>query len=124
MPKLVLPLITCTVLALVSGVSTVAQVTPTSEYLKPGSEQGDVPDAVLIRNARIFTGCSPDLIEGQDVFVAGPLISRIGADLEPPEFATVIDAGGKVLIPGLIDAHSHLFLPGIVLLALKRQVVS
>lgn len=65
------------------------------------------PNAVLIRNARIFTGCSPDLAEGQDVFVAGPLISRIGPDLEPPDFATIIDAGGRVLMPGLIDAHWH-----------------
>ncbi|MHA3978756.1 metal-dependent hydrolase family protein [Halovulum sp. GXIMD14794] len=65
------------------------------------------PNAVLIRGASVFTGCSPDLLEGQDVFIAGQLISRIGPDLEPPEFATVIDANGRVLMPGLIDAHWH-----------------
>lgn len=65
------------------------------------------PNAVLIRGAKVFTGCSPDLVEGQDVFVAGNLISRIGPDLEPPAFATVIDADGRVLMPGLIDAHWH-----------------
>ena len=67
----------------------------------------DEPHAVLIRGARIFTGCSPDLVDGQDVFVAGNMITRIGADLDPPEFATVIEANGHVLIPGLIDAHWH-----------------
>ncbi|MBW0159565.1 metal-dependent hydrolase family protein [Sedimentimonas flavescens] len=65
------------------------------------------PNAVLIRGAKIFTGCSPDLIEGQDVFIAGNLISRIGADIEAPDFATVIEADGRVLMPGLIDAHWH-----------------
>ncbi|MGX9352886.1 amidohydrolase family protein [Shimia sp. W99] len=65
------------------------------------------PNAVLIRGASIFTGCSPDLLEGQDVYVAGNLISRIGPNLEAPDFATVIEADGHVLIPGLIDMHWH-----------------
>ncbi|SDI23502.1 metal-dependent hydrolase family protein [Aliiruegeria lutimaris] len=65
------------------------------------------PNAVLIRGAKVFTGCSPDLLEGQDVFIAGNMISRIGPDLDPPEFATIIEADGRVLMPGLIDAHWH-----------------
>ncbi len=65
------------------------------------------PNAILIRGAKVFTGCSPDLLEGQDVFVAGNMISRIGPDLDPPEFATIIEADGRVLMPGLIDAHWH-----------------
>ncbi len=69
--------------------------------------QATKPNAVLIRGARIFTGCSPDLVEGQDVFVAGPMISRIGPDLEPPEHARIIEADGRILMPGLIDAHWH-----------------
>ncbi|SFM07034.1 metal-dependent hydrolase family protein [Shimia aestuarii] len=65
------------------------------------------PNAVLIRGASIFTGCSPDLLEGQDVYVAGNLISKIGPNLEAPDFATVIEADGHILMPGLIDAHWH-----------------
>ncbi len=74
-----------------------------------GQDDGadEVPNAVLIKGASIFTGCSPELLEGQDVFIAGNMISRIGADLEPPEFATIIQADGHVLMPGLIDAHWH-----------------
>jgi len=94
-------------LAIACAQNATAQVTPSADEVLPPAEQGEAPSAVLIRNARIFTGCTPDLIEGQDVFVAGQTISRIGADLEPPEFATVIDAGGRVLMPGLIDAHWH-----------------
>lgn len=71
------------------------------------AQSDTTPNAVLIRDAKIFTGCSPELVEGQDVFVAGQLISRIGPDLEPPEFATIIDADGRTLMPGLIDAHWH-----------------
>lgn len=71
------------------------------------AQSDTTPNAVLIRDAKIFTGCSPELVEGQDVFVAGQLITRIGPDLEPPEFATIIDADGRTLMPGLIDAHWH-----------------
>ncbi|SNS75902.1 metal-dependent hydrolase family protein [Tropicimonas sediminicola] len=85
---------------------TAATVTSTAAIAQDGGSDG-APNAVLIRGASIFTGCSPELLEGQDVFIAGPLISRIGPDLEPPEFATIIEADGHVLIPGLIDAHWH-----------------
>ncbi|MFD0978737.1 metal-dependent hydrolase family protein [Tropicimonas aquimaris] len=85
---------------------TAAIVGPTSGMAQDAGSDG-TPNAVLIRGAKIFTGCSPELVEGQDVFIAGQMIARIGPDLEPPEFATVIDADGRVLIPGLIDAHWH-----------------
>ena len=100
-------LFTAAIITLVGAPPSAAQVTPSSEQVLPGTGQENAPNAVLIRGAKIFTGCAPDLLEGQDVFVAGNLISRIGADLDPPDFATVIDAGGRVLMPGLIDAHWH-----------------
>ncbi|MCA0869781.1 amidohydrolase family protein [Seohaeicola saemankumensis] len=93
---------------ILSATATLAITAATStSAIAQGSGPDGSPNAVLIRGASIFTGCSPDLIEGQDVFVAGNLISKIGPDLEPPEFATVIEADGRVLIPGLIDAHWH-----------------
>ena len=86
----------------------VASMFAQSAWAQPETGGQDAkPNAVLIRGAKVFTGCSPDLVEGQDVFVAGNLISRIGPDLEAPAFATVIDADGRVLMPGLIDAHWH-----------------
>lgn len=39
-------------------------------------------------------------------------ISAIGADVEIPEGARVIDGGGNVLLPGLVDMHVHLREPG------------
>ncbi|MCL1144338.1 metal-dependent hydrolase family protein [Shewanella gaetbuli] len=60
----------------------------------------------LIKNANIFDGESKKLQMGMDVLVENNLIKKIGADLVA-ENAQVIDAQGKFLMPGLIDAHWH-----------------
>ncbi|SDE62378.1 metal-dependent hydrolase family protein [Ruegeria marina] len=61
----------------------------------------------VITGARIFDGLSPDLIEGQDVLIQDGMIAAIGAALTPPEGSAVIDANGRVMIPGLSDVHWH-----------------
>ena len=63
----------------------------------------------LIKGAAIFDGTSPDLIKGKDVLVSEGKIARIAADIAAPNGATVIDADGRVLMPGLIDAHWHTY---------------
>jgi imidazolonepropionase-like amidohydrolase len=69
---------------------------------------------VLFRNARIFDGDSEVLLEGQDVLVADGLIRRISPHpLPADEPADVIDCGGRVLMPGLIDAHVHVYAAGL-----------
>ncbi|MDX2709405.1 dihydroorotase [Streptomyces sp. PA03-6a] len=60
----------------------------------------------LIRGARILGG------EPQDVLIDGETIAEVGPDLTAPEGATVVEAGGKVLLPGLVDLHTHLREPG------------
>src|SRR5262249_6950640 len=44
------------------------------------------------------------------VLVVGNKIEKIGGDIAAPENAIVIDAGGRTLMPGLIDAHWHAML--------------
>ncbi len=44
------------------------------------------------------------------VLIEGERIRSLGSDLAAPEGATVIDLGDLTLLPGLIDAHSHLSL--------------
>ena len=61
----------------------------------------------LITNARIFDGTSPDLSAPMSVLVDGNKISTIAADIPAPDGATVIDAAGKTLMPGLTDCHWH-----------------
>lgn len=66
--------------------------------------------AVVLANARIFDGVSAGLIDGRDVVVEGDRISAIAARGQAIEGARVIDCAGKVIMPGLIDAHWHTFM--------------
>lgn len=63
--------------------------------------------SVLITNANIFDGESEKLAAGMSVLIEGNKISKIAKSISAPSNATVIDANGKVLMPGLIDAHWH-----------------
>jgi imidazolonepropionase-like amidohydrolase len=62
---------------------------------------------VLIRNATVLTAAG-DRIEGGSVLLRDGRIAGVGKDLQPPPGTVVIEAGGKWVTPGLIDAHSHL----------------
>ncbi|WP_432092471.1 dihydroorotase [Streptomyces sp. bgisy100] len=61
----------------------------------------------LIRGAKILGG------EPQDVIIADGVIAAVGTGLTADgDDVTVIDAAGKVLLPGLVDLHTHLREPG------------
>jgi imidazolonepropionase-like amidohydrolase len=63
---------------------------------------------ILFRNARVFDGTR--ILEGRpDVLVHDGKIARIAKSIPAPNGAEVIDATGKTLLPGLIDAHTHAF---------------
>ena len=74
--------------------------------------------AVLFQNSRVFDGKSGRLSAPTSVLVEGNKITRIGAAAAAPPGATVIDAGGRTLMPGLIDAHTHMAMSVIPLHAL------
>jgi imidazolonepropionase-like amidohydrolase len=69
----------------------------------------DAQRITLITNANVFDGVNEQLLESTDVLVEGNLIKQIANDIEAPGGATVIDADGKTLIPGLIDVHWHTY---------------
>ena len=60
----------------------------------------------LIRNAMILTGTG-ERLENADLLMSGSKIEAIGRNLDAGD-ATVIDAQGRWVTPGLIDVHSHL----------------
>ncbi|MGW5331940.1 dihydroorotase [Streptomyces bauhiniae] len=69
---------------------------------------------ILIRGAKVLGG------EPQDVLIDGELIAAVGTDLSAEgagraggaQDMTVVEADGKVLLPGLVDLHTHLREPG------------
>jgi imidazolonepropionase-like amidohydrolase len=64
---------------------------------------------VLFTNVNVFDGKSDRLEEGMSVLVEGNLIKKVAkGDIEAGADATVIDGGGRTLMPGLIDSHVHL----------------
>ena len=70
--------------------------------------QDSEPSQVLFTNVNIFNGTDGELI-GADVLVEGNLIKEIGQNLQASG-ATIVDGGGRTLMPGLMDAHVHLAL--------------
>jgi 5-methylthioadenosine/S-adenosylhomocysteine deaminase len=80
-------------------------------------EPGPVPAAadLVVTNATAVLGGVADeqyrVVPGTAIVVSGASITWIGpsADLTPPPGAKVIDAQGKLAVPGLISTHNHLF---------------
>lgn len=66
---------------------------------------------VVFENARVFDGIQESLIENVDVIVEGEVIKGIGGASLSGKDITRIDCKGKVLMPGLIDAHVHVYTP-------------
>ncbi|WP_274473909.1 metal-dependent hydrolase family protein [Mangrovimonas aestuarii] len=66
----------------------------------------DIKKNTLITNAKIFDGVNEKLIVG-DILIENNLIKTIGASIKAPKGADIIDAQGKTVIPGLVDAHWH-----------------
>src|SRR5256885_3971190 len=64
--------------------------------------------ALLIRNGEIVT---VDSRVHADIHVENETITRIGKNLDAPPSAEVIDATGKLVFPGFIDPHVHIYLP-------------
>src|SRR5262249_21176084 len=67
-------------------------------------------NAILFKNVKVFDGKSEKLTANTSVLVVGNKIKKIGGDVKAPKKATVIDGGGRTLMPGLIDAHWHAML--------------
>src|SRR5262245_47701268 len=70
----------------------------------------DEASATVFRNVRVFDGRTPTLTAPRDVVVRGRVIESVEAHdtrAANNEETRVIDGSGRVLMPGLIDAHWH-----------------
>jgi len=64
---------------------------------------------VVIKNAIVMTVTHGNVNNGS-VYIKDGKIAAVGPSVNAPASATVIDAGGKYLTPGIIDSHSHIAL--------------
>lgn len=63
----------------------------------------------IVKNAKVLSSDGNEFIYGKDVLIEDGKIQRIDSSLQITSNIEVIDGTGKYLIPGLIDAHVHLF---------------
>jgi imidazolonepropionase-like amidohydrolase len=71
-------------------------------------QAGSSSGATVIKAARMFDGTGSSLIPHAVVVVEHGKITSVGAGVRVPDGATVIDLGDVTLVPGFIDAHTHL----------------
>jgi imidazolonepropionase-like amidohydrolase len=73
-----------------------AQTTPSAPSAAP----------MLIKNATVLT-VTKGTLQNSDILIRNGKIVQIGQNLTAPAGATVVDATGKYVMPGIIDPHSH-----------------
>jgi imidazolonepropionase-like amidohydrolase len=80
----------------------------TADGFAPADARGDL----LIRGGTVLT-ITGGTLDNTDVLVEDGEIARIGRDLRAPGGVRVVDASGKYVMPGIIDAHSHIGLSSV-----------
>lgn len=78
--------------------------------LSMASEAGK--DVTAIVGGTLLTVGPQGTIEKGTVLIKDGKITAVGKDLTVPAGATVIDASGRYLMPGIVDAHSHTAIEG------------
>ena len=78
------------------------------------SQSSSIPShPIVLRAARLLEVKTGRTIKPGEILVQGDRIVEVGQSVKHPADAEVIDLGDRTLLPGLIDAHIHLFLhPG------------
>ncbi len=80
----------------------------------PAQQSVNRPAApIVLHAARLLEVDTGNVLQPGEILVEGERIKAVGTAVEHPQGATMIDLGDTTLLPGLIDAHVHLFLhPG------------
>ena len=79
----------------------------------PAFAQQPAPAPIVLHAARFLDVAAGKVVSPGEVLVVGERIREVGTTVTHPASAQVIDLGDTTLMPGLIDAHVHLFLhPG------------
>jgi imidazolonepropionase-like amidohydrolase len=73
------------------------------------AQQPTAHNELVIKNAVVMT-VTHGIVQNGSVYIKDGKIAAVGKDVSAPSSATVVDAGGKYLTPGIIDSHSHIAL--------------
>ena len=76
-------------------------------WIAPASPRGQTPPAIAIRGATILTVTKGTIPRGT-IVLRGGKIEAVGASVAVPPGAQVVEADGRFVSPGIIDAHSHI----------------
>ncbi len=81
--------------------------------LRAAAQLAEPKQVVVLHAARMLDVRAGTLVAPAEILIEGDTIKEIGTHVSRPPLAQVIDLGDHTLMPGLIDAHVHLFLhPG------------
>jgi imidazolonepropionase-like amidohydrolase len=94
--------------AAAAGLGILLAAAPLLAQAKAGPE----PGSVLLRPEGVFDAACEETHPGWVVLVSGEKIAAVGpaAEVRAPAGTRTLDLAGMTLLPGLIDAHSHIFL--------------
>jgi imidazolonepropionase-like amidohydrolase len=90
---------------------------PPPEPLSPPGAYGltsipEQPRDLLITGASVWTSGPDGILEDADLLIREGRIVRVGSGLEAPAGAVVVEAAGRHVTPGLVDAHVHIAIEG------------
>jgi imidazolonepropionase-like amidohydrolase len=103
-------------LRVLAAIALLATVTPVCAHAQVAGSQVSSAQAnstILIQNATLLT-ITHGNIEHGSILIRDGKIAAVGTDVKAPEGATVIDAKGQYVMPGIIDCHSHIAVDGSV----------
>ncbi len=75
-------------------------------------KQAAGPNAILFKNATVWTCGKAGVVENASVLVVNGRIRAVGKEIALPKDGVVVDAMGKHITPGIIDCHSHMATDG------------
>jgi imidazolonepropionase-like amidohydrolase len=98
--------------ALAAAAAVAASMTDPALRAQSRAQAPAAATSVLLRPARVFDAVDSQVREGWVVLVTGSRVEAAGpaASVRVPPGARIVDLPGTTLLPGLIDAHSHIFL--------------
>ncbi|HCS72561.1 MAG TPA: amidohydrolase, partial [Clostridiales bacterium] len=62
---------------------------------------------ILIKNGKIYT-MAGEVIDGGSILINNGKIIEVGNNINEPSDGELIDAGGRMVTPGFVEAHCHL----------------